>query len=145
MQPPAARHSATATGGPDGPIPVSTGGADTIETAVPGEAESPNGRWNPDALLMATVADGFVATFRSVARDNGLEWRHLTCHAEDLGTIDDDPETVDIALQVEVIVPGESQRADATRSLNEAEQGCRITQLLRCRVRLSQQVTVSAD
>lgn len=146
MEPLPHRYTATATGGPEGPVPVSTDGRPTIETSRPAAFGGDAERWSPEELLMGAVADCFVLTFRALAAREALEWRHLTCDAE--GRLERDRGQLrfhDIMLTAEVIVPTEAARADAMRCLDEAEQRCLVTASLEARVQLNHQVTVSAD
>lgn len=140
------RYTSTATGGPEGPVPVFAENRPTIETSRPADFGGDADRWSPEELLMGAVADCFVLTFRALAARESLEWRHLTCDAE--GTLEPSEGQLrftEITLTAEVIVPSEAARAEAMRCLDRAEQRCLITASLHARVQLNQQVTVSAD
>lgn len=141
------RYSVSATGGPEGPVPVSADEVPTIETSTPREFGGAGDRWSPEQLLMASVADCFVLTFRSVAHAAKLDWRHLTAQVEGLLDRDDDRRLRfhEIQIQAEVIIPGESGRADAARCLDRAEKLCLITNSLTAQIQLHHQITVSAD
>ncbi len=146
MQPLSHRYSATATGGPQGPVPVFTDDRPTIETSRPADFGGDGARWAPEELLMAAVADSFVLTFRAIADADGLDWRHLTCRAEGvLGSASTQMQITELLLSAEVIVPAESARAQAMACLDRAEQECLITASLNARVQLHHQATVSAD
>lgn len=140
-------YTVSATGGPEGPVPISADGLPTIETGVPEAFGGSGDRWSPEQLLMAAVADCFVLSFRNVARTAGLEWRHLSCRVE--GVLDRDAERVlrfvEIRIHAEAVVPAESARADAARCLDQAEQHCLITNSLDATVQLHHQISVSAD
>jgi organic hydroperoxide reductase OsmC/OhrA len=142
MERSAARYSATATGGPQGPVPVSTDQRPTIETG----RQADNARWSPEELLMAAVADSFVLTFRDIAAADGLDWRHLTCRAEAVRDgAGGDAALGALRLAAEVIVPAESGRAQAVACLDRAERQCPVIAALNTRVQLHPQATVSAD
>ncbi|HKJ94820.1 MAG TPA: OsmC family protein [Gammaproteobacteria bacterium] len=141
------RYNVAATGGPEGPVPVSADDLPTIETSTPVQFDGTGDRWSPEQLLIAAVADCFVLTFRSVARAARLDWRHLTAQVEGLLDRDDDRRMrfLEIQIQAEVIIPGESGRADAARCLDRAEKLCLITNSLTAQIQLHHQITVSAD
>lgn len=146
MQPPSRRYSASATGGPQGPVPVFTDDRPTIETGWPAERGGEGERWSPEELLMAAVADSFVLTFRGIADADGLDWRHLTCRAEGLmAEANEQVRLTELLLSAEVIVPAESARAQAMACLDRAEQACPVVASLNARVQLHHQATVSAD
>lgn len=141
------RFGVTATGGPEGPIPISTDSLPTIETGRHPCYGGTGDRWSSEQLLMGAIANAFVLSFREVARQHDLDWRHLSCQVDGSTGQDDEDLAVltEIAIQAEVIVPGESERADAARCLDEAERGCVITNSLEAAVQLHQQIAVSAD
>lgn len=141
------RYSVSATGGPQGPVPVSADELPTIETGVSGANGGSGDRWSPEQLLVAAVADAFVLSFRDVAARQALEWRHLSCQVDGVLDTDADEVTrfVEIAIQAEVVVPSEGARADAARCLDQAEQDCFITNSLSAQRQLHQQIMVSAD
>lgn len=141
------RFGVTATGGPDGPVPISADGLPTIETGRHATNGGTGDRWSPEQLLMGSVANAFVLSFRQVAREHDLDWRHLSCQVECSTGLDDEGIAAlsEIILQAEIVVPGESERADAARCLDQAERICLITKALEVPVQLHQQIAVSAD
>lgn len=141
------RFPVTATGGPDGPVPISADGLPTIETGRHQSLGGTGERWSPEQLLMGAIANAFVQSFREVGREHDLDWRHLSCQVEGSTEPDDEGLAVftEIIIQAEVVVPAESERADAARCLDQAERGCLITNSLDATVQLHQQIAVSAD
>jgi organic hydroperoxide reductase OsmC/OhrA len=141
------RFNVTATGGPEGPVPISTESLPTIETGRHPSDGGTGDRWSAEQLLMGAIANAFILSFRQVALEHDLEWRHLSCHVEGATGEDDEDLAVftEIIIQAEVVVPGESERGEAARCLDQAERECLITNSLEAAVQLHQQIAVSAD
>ncbi len=141
------RFNATATGGPEGPVPISNENLPTIETGRHPSDGGTGDRWSAEQLLMGAIANAFILSFRQVALEHDLEWRHLSCQVEGATGEDDEDLAVfsEIIIQAEVVVPGESERGEAARCLDQAERECLITNSLEAAVQLHQQIAVSAD
>jgi organic hydroperoxide reductase OsmC/OhrA len=57
-----------------------------MDTAPPPEFDGPGGVWSPETLLIASIADCFILTFRGVSRAAHLDWETLEVHVE--GTLE---------------------------------------------------------
>ncbi|MDH5255086.1 MAG: OsmC family protein, partial [Gammaproteobacteria bacterium] len=79
-------YSASATGPVKGPVTVAAAGLPAIATAPPAEFDGPGDTWSPETLLVASIADCFVLTFRGVSRAANFEWETLECAVE--GTLE---------------------------------------------------------
>jgi len=120
-----------ASGGPQGDVALSAEGVASLASAPPVEFGGPGGRWSPESLLVAAVADCFVLTLRAVARASDLPWTRVQCAVS--GTLDKVGgktrfTAFDLHVKLEV-----AQGADvdkATRLLQKAEASCLITQSL---------------
>jgi organic hydroperoxide reductase OsmC/OhrA len=60
-------------------VPVASAGLPDIETAPPPEFDGPGGVWSPEALLVASIANCFILTFRGVSRAAKFDWAHVEC------------------------------------------------------------------
>jgi len=105
------------------------------------EFGGPGGRWSPESLLVAAVADCFVLTLRAVARASDLPWTRVQCAVS--GTLDKVGgktrfTAFDLHVKLEV-----AQGADvdkATRLLQKAEASCLITQSLSAATHLTTEI-----
>jgi len=70
-------YTARAAGDATGVVRVQTGDLAPLATDAPPQFGGPTGRWSPEALLLAAVADCYVLSFRAVARASHLLWRSL--------------------------------------------------------------------
>jgi len=142
------RYTATATGGPEGPVPVGTEARPTIETGLAVATGDSGERWSPEELLMGAAADSLVLAFRAVAAEAELDWRHLSCEVEgvvDEPSADEPTRFSEVHVQAEVVVPTEGERVAAAQCLDRAEQCCLVTNSLSALVQLHHQIAVSAD
>ena len=79
-------YGADARGASVGSVLVRSAALPDIETAPPPEFDGPGGVWAPETLLVASIADCFILTFRGVSRAAHLEWETLEAHVE--GTLE---------------------------------------------------------
>lgn len=82
MQPLPHHYHAQAQGGQQGSVRVLADSLDAIETSPPPEFGGPGGDWSPETLLIASIADCYVLSFRAVARASRLEWHSLAVDVE---------------------------------------------------------------
>lgn len=72
------RYQVTATGDPSEKLSLESPGLQTLESAAPVEFGGPGGKWSPETLLVAAVADCFLLTFRAIALASRIPWIRLT-------------------------------------------------------------------
>jgi len=138
-------YAVSATGEPQGDVTLATEGVAELPSAPPVEFGGPGGRWSPESLLVAAVADCFVLSFRAIARASKLPWTHLHCAVS--GTLDRvDGKTRFTAFQVhaKLVTPQGVDGDKAVRLLEKAESSCLITNSLSAQTHLTTEV-FSAD
>jgi organic hydroperoxide reductase OsmC/OhrA len=126
------RYRVAASGSASGLVAVSATDLPTLDTAPPPEFDGPGGKWSPETLLCAAVADCFILTFRAVSRAANLTWSRLECHVE--GTLErvagNSLFTQFATSATLTVAPGTDP--DKARSLLErAEHGCLIANSLK--------------
>ena len=103
-----------------------------LASAPPPEFDGPGGRWSPETLLVAAMADCFVLSFRAVARASKLEWQSLEASVE--GKLDRvDGKTTrftEFHVHATLRVPAGTDLARATTLLEKAEKVCLISNSL---------------
>src|SRR5262252_2583034 len=68
------RYDVVSTVAPQGDIILESDGLPPLTTATPPEFDGPGGRWSPETLLVAAVADCYLLTFRGIAKASSLPW-----------------------------------------------------------------------
>ena len=138
-------YKVAAAAGPDGEVCLDCEGLDTIASAAPVEFDGPGGKWSPETLLPAAVADCFILTFRAIARASKLEWASLECEVE--GTLERREHVTlftAFTLQATLTVPPDTDGERARRLLEKAEAGCLITNSLSAGIHLDATVSKAA-
>jgi len=138
-------YKVSANADSDTPVIVSSDGVPDLETAGPPEFGGPGDVWSPEGLLVASVADCFVLTFRAMARASKLEWLSLSCQASGtLDKIDKITQFTGFDLDVELTVPQGTDENKANRLLQRAEHHCLITNSLKAGSTLVANVRIAA-
>jgi organic hydroperoxide reductase OsmC/OhrA len=75
-------YTAGASASATGMVPVASVGLPDIESAPPPEFDGPGGVWSPETLLVASIANCFILTFRGVSRAAKFDWAHVACQVD---------------------------------------------------------------
>jgi organic hydroperoxide reductase OsmC/OhrA len=125
------RYRARASGMAVGSVIVFSDGLPALETQAPPEFGGPPGYWSPETLLLASVADCYILSFRAVARACRLQWLDLEV---DVQGVLDRSEGVTRFTQVKItprlcIAPTNGEHG-AIAALQKAKSACLITNSL---------------
>jgi organic hydroperoxide reductase OsmC/OhrA len=128
----------------ESPVTVSSKGLADLETAAPAEFGGPGDVWSPETLLVATVANCFILTFRAIARASQLEWLELGCVVNgSLDKIDRVTQFTGFEINATLTVPDGSDQKKAQRLLEKAEHHCLITNSLKAESQLAATIRVA--
>lgn len=125
----------------DSNIDVSSPGLETIESAGPAEFGGPGDLWSPETLLVASVADCLILSFRAIARASKFEWTSLSCDA--VGTlerVDKVTQFTEFRLKANLEIPDGAKEAMALRLLDKAELHCLITNSMKAETHMESEV-----
>ena len=124
-------YVATAEGGVDGVIDTGSPGLENIEVMPPAEFDGPGDRWSPEALLVASVADCFVLTFRAIARASNLDWNSLSCKVVGvLNRVERVTSFTEFQIGVTLRLPPGADWHKAHRIAEKSESVCLVTNSL---------------
>lgn len=138
------RYVVTAAGRSKGDVAVSADGVEAIDTAPPAEFGGPGDKWSPESLLVASVADCFVLSFRAVARASRLEWKHLECDVTGvLDKVDGITRFTGFEVDATLTIPPGTDESKAKRLMDKAEDICLITNSLNAESHLTAAVRTS--
>ena len=121
-----------AQGSASGAVLVSSAGLPELQTAPPPEFDGPPGVWSPETLLVASIADCFILTFRGVARASHFEWDELEAQVE--GTLERVAGVTQFTRYVtraRLNVKPNADHAKARELLERAEKICLVANSLR--------------
>jgi len=137
-------YLAKATGQPVGTITTESGELTTLLIAAPKEFDGPGDKWSPEELLIASVADCLILTFRAIANASKLEWSDLSCEARGtLERVDKITKFTEIFINASLKISSQLDEEKALRLLEKAEMNCLITNSLTARTHLETSISFS--
>jgi len=115
----------------DSNIQLASPGVENIESAGPAEFGGPGDQWSPETLLVASVADCFILTFKAIARASKMEWISLTCDVVgNLDRVERVTQFIGFNVRATLEIPESTNEDKALRMLEKAEKSCLITNSL---------------
>lgn len=129
----------------DGNIVLKADDMPQLISAPPAEFGGPGDQWSPEHLLVASVADCFILTFRAVARASKLEWVNLQTSAEGvLERVERVTRFTSFTVRATLTVPAGTDTDKARRLLEKSEAGCLVTNSLTADTHLTAEVIVDS-
>jgi organic hydroperoxide reductase OsmC/OhrA len=126
------RYSVAAVASQQGDVALESERLRPLASAPPVEFGGPGDRWSPETLLVASVADCFVLTFRAMAQASKLPWSALRCEVQGiLDRVERVTQFTEFLTRVSLRVPAGANRLQAERLLKKAEEACLIANSLK--------------
>jgi len=136
------RVSAAAEGAAN--VTLSSDGLPDLETAGPPEYGGPGDVWSPETLLVGSVADCFILSFRGIARSARLDWLTLDCEAEgDMDKIEKFTQFTGFRVKAKLTIPAGGNEKKAHTILEKAEKYCLVSNSMKARTELEAEVVVA--
>ena len=124
-------YKVSASGAAEGEVNLTSDGLADLPSMPPVEFGGPGGYWSPETLLVASVADCFILSFRAIARASRLEWTSLSCSVDgELDRVDRVTRFVGFHVRATLDVPAGVSPEKAERLLEKAEKACLVTNSL---------------
>jgi len=125
-------HYKVSVGAPaEGEVTLGSPGLPDLASMPPPEFDGPPGYWSPETLLVASVADCFVLSFRAVARASKFSWRSLSADVEGvLDRVDGVSRFTRFTTRARLVVEGSADERRARMLLEKAEKVCLISNSL---------------
>jgi len=124
-------YTVESTAASSGDVTLTSTGLPALASAPPPEFDGPGGRWSPEHLLVAAVADCLVLSFRGVARANKFEWHSLDCSVEGtLNKVEGRTRFTHMVARATLRVPAGTDEAKAKQLLERAEHVCLVSNSL---------------
>lgn len=131
MHPYPHRYHVQARGGASGSVLVTAQDAPALETNAPPEFDGPPGYWSPESLLIASIADCYILSFRAVARASKLEWSSLDVAVEGvLDRVEGVTRFVAFTVKPRLEVLSAERETLARSVLDKAKRACLVTNSL---------------
>jgi organic hydroperoxide reductase OsmC/OhrA len=136
-------YAVKASADADTNVMLESPGLDALESAGPAEFGGPGDRWSPETLLVASVADCFILSFRAIARASKMDWLSLRCDVVgDLDRVGRTTQFTAFRLSARLEVPPGIREGKAESLLEKAERSCLITNSLKAKSTLEAEVIV---
>ena len=120
-------YESTAQGQQSGSIMISSDRLHEISTNTPEQFGGPGDQWSPETMLMASMADCFVLSFRSIAAASKFDWTTLACVTTGvLDRVDGITRFTSMTNHVILTAPAGTPEDKARRLLEKAEGVCLI-------------------
>ncbi|MFM8480573.1 MAG: OsmC family protein [Gammaproteobacteria bacterium] len=125
-------YTVTAATAPAGAVTLASPGLDELGSDAPAEFDGPGDKWSPETLLVASLVDCFVLSFRAVAKASRFDWQRLDCRAEGkLDRVDRATQFTEFTLHATLTLPAGADQERARKLLEKAEQLCLISNSLK--------------
>lgn len=135
----------SAKGEPDSRITLSSPGLASLESTAPPEFGGPEGNWSPETLLVASVVDCFILTFKAIAKASQLEWLELDCSGDgELDKVDRVTRFTRFNLVATLRLPEGVRTEKAERVLQMAEKNCLVTNSMTAEIHLETRIEETA-
>ena len=139
-------YLAAATAESTGNVTVTSPGLEPIETAGPPEFGGPGDVWSPEELLVASVANCFILSFRAVARASRIDWISLECDVDGtLEKVDRVTQFTGFEVKATLVVPPGTNEAKAMKLLEKSDRVCLITNSMKADIHLEAEVIVAEE
>jgi organic hydroperoxide reductase OsmC/OhrA len=137
------RYHVQADGEAAGPVRVSTDAVPTLDTHAPPEFDGPPGYWSPESLLVASIADCYILSFRAVARASKLEWRSLAVDVEGvLDRVDGVTRFVGFTVSPRLTICSAEREHLAATVLEKSKRACLVTNSLTAECTLQPRISI---
>ena len=130
-------------GSPEHNLNVFAENLPALEVAPPQAFDGPGDQWSPEELLMASVANCLVLSFRAIAKASRLEWLSIECESQgELDTVDRKIQFTKISTKARLVISSAEYKNKAEKLLNKAEQTCIISNSLSVESHLECEIVV---
>lgn len=132
-----------ADGSATGAVTISAASLPALETFPPPEFDGPEGYWSPETLLIASIADCYILSFRAVARASRLEWQSLSVDVQGtLDRVDGVARFVAFTVTPRLAICSAEREHLAATVLEKSKRACLVTNSLIAECTLAPQVSV---
>lgn len=124
------------------PVTLSCEGVADLLSVAPKQFGGTGEYWSPEDLLVASVADCYIMSFKALAKHSKLDWDSIQCDTVGkLERIEKITRFTEFDLTVALSIPEQASRSMAERLVQKAKQICLITNSLNAQCTLQAEVT----
>jgi organic hydroperoxide reductase OsmC/OhrA len=139
------RYQISANAEAEGNIILKAEGLPQLVSAPPAQFGGPGDQWSPEHLLVASVADCFILTFRAVAQASRFTWSTLEASAVGvLDRVDRVTRFTTFTVSATLTVPADTDIDKARLLLEKAKGACLVTNSLSAETCLETDIIVES-
>jgi len=128
----------------EGEVTLGSPGLPDLASMPPPEFDGPPGYWSPETLLVASVADCFVLSFRAVARASKFEWQSLSAEVEGvLDRVEGVSRFTRFTTRARLVVAAGTDERRARMLLEKAEKVCLVSNSLVAERHIESEIVVA--
>jgi peroxiredoxin-like protein len=136
-------YKVEAKAGFTGNVVLSGAALPSLDSAPPAAFDGPGNLWSPEDLLVASVADCYILSFRAISQMSKLSWTSLECRVEGiLDRVERVTQFTAFKISARLEIGDEKDRERAERLLQKAEENCLIANSLKAAPSLETEVAV---
>ncbi len=130
-------YIAKASGEPEGNLSSEVTNLSALSIAPPAQFGGPGDQWSPEDLLMASVANCLILSFRAITKISRFEWVSIECESEgELDKVERKIQFTKINSKVRLVVSEGADEALARKLVQKAEDSSLISNSLNAKVHL---------
>lgn len=137
-------YKVVASAGAESNVTLSGADKPDLPSAPPAQFDGPGNLWSPEDLIVASIADCFILSFRAIAKMSQLPWQALEVEVE--GTLDRVERVTQFTafnIVAKLTIGSDEERDKAERLLQKAEDTCLISNSLKAVPHLEVEVAVA--
>jgi organic hydroperoxide reductase OsmC/OhrA len=139
-------YQVTSAGSATGSLMTRAENLPDISVSPPLQFGGPGDEWSPEDLLMASVSNCLVLSFRAIARASKLEWDTIECVSEgELNKVERKVQFTRMLSKVRLVIPASENKEKAEKLLVKAEGACLISNSLSCESHIECEVVFSKE
>lgn len=139
-------YQVSVAGKPEDSLQTSADHLPTLQVSPPTQFGGPGDQWSPEDLLMASIANCLVLSFRAVAKAGRFEWLSIDCASEGiLDRVERKIKFTHVTNKVTLTIASEDSREKAEKLLHKAEASCLISNSLSCETHLDIDILIEGE
>jgi len=126
----------------ESPVTLSCDGVVDLLSVAPVQFGGSGEHWSPEDLLVASVADCYIMSFKALARASKLDWESIQCKTVGkLDRLEKVTPFTEFELTVALLIADQGSRSLAQRLAQKAKDICLITNSLSAQCTLQAEVS----
>lgn len=137
------QYKVTVSGKPDNALTAQAKNLPNLQVAAPVEFGGPGDLWSPEELLMASLANCLVLSFRAITKASKFDWLSVECESNGtLDQVDHKIKFTHVQTKAKLFIASANDMEKAKKLLHKAEDVCFISNSLSCNSHFESEIVV---